>query len=230
MIRTTAPLMMAALGLIMSALTAQAANPQLATTQAAKASTTPILYLPYPITAPGTYVVTKNLTFSATANVAAITISTAIRGPVIVDLKGFTLTGAAGNSVGVGIGSFAGTQSIPNTSPITVRNGALTNFGFGVWAENGAVLSSIDLQNVAIRIGGTSGVNNVCVLFSQVELSTISNCSFTDGSIGIEDTQSPGGNIYANDTFTNVTPLFVTGQNGGISSVLNRCVFQAPAN
>jgi hypothetical protein len=202
---------------LLSVLSAQAANIK-------------ISQLPFAITAPGTYVVTGNLNFPATTNVAAITISTAIQGPVIVDLKGFTLTGAAGYSVGVGIGSFAGTQSIPNTSPITVRNGALTNFAFGVWAENGAVLSSIDLQNVAILIGGTSGVNNACVIFSKVELSTISNCSFTDGSIGIEDTQSPGGNIYANDTFTNVTPLFVSGQNGGVSSVLNRCAFQAPAN
>lgn len=216
MIRIITPLMMATFSLL-GVLSAQAANMK-------------ISFLPFPITEPGTYVVTKNLSFSATTNLAAITISTAIQGPVIVDLKGFTLTGAAGNSVGVGIGSFAGTQSIPNTSPITVRNGALTNFGFGVWAENGAVLSSIDLQNVAIHIGGTSGVNNVCVLFSQVELSTISNCSFTGGSIGIQDAQSPGGNIYANDTFTNVNPLFVTGQNGGVSSVLNRCAFQATAN
>jgi hypothetical protein len=35
----------------------------------------------------------------------------------IVDLKGFALTGAAGDSVVVGIGSFAGTLNIPNTSP-----------------------------------------------------------------------------------------------------------------
>jgi hypothetical protein len=41
-----------------------------------------------------------------------------LQGPVIVDLKGFTSTGAAGDSIGVGIGVFAGTNG-PNSYPIT---------------------------------------------------------------------------------------------------------------
>jgi hypothetical protein len=99
------PLLMAAFGLL-SALSAQAANIKISS-------------LPFAITAPGTYVVTGNLTFAATTNVAAITISTAIQGPVIVDLKGFTLTGGAGDSIGVGIGVFAGTMDrTPTRSPL----------------------------------------------------------------------------------------------------------------
>lgn len=69
---------MAAFGLL-SALSAPAANIKISS-------------LPFAITVPGTYVVTGNLTFPGTTN-AAITISTDIPGPVIVDLKGFTLTG-----------------------------------------------------------------------------------------------------------------------------------------
>jgi hypothetical protein len=107
--RLKSPLLMAAFGLL-SALSAQAANIEISS-------------LPFAITTQGTYVVTANLTFPATTN-AAITISTAIQGPVIVDLKGFTLTGAAGDSVGVGIGVFAETNG-PNSYPITVRNGSL---------------------------------------------------------------------------------------------------------
>jgi hypothetical protein len=93
---------MAAFGLL-SALSAQAAIINIPS-------------LPFAITATGTYVVTGNLTFPVTTNVAAITISTAIQGPVIVDLKGFTFTGAAGDSIGVGIGLFAGTNG-PNSYP-----------------------------------------------------------------------------------------------------------------
>jgi hypothetical protein len=67
--------------------------------------------------------------------VAAITIATSISGPVILDLKGFTLTGSAGNTLGVGIGTFVGTNA-PNTNPITIRNGTIKNFGFGVCGGN----------------------------------------------------------------------------------------------
>jgi hypothetical protein len=59
----TKPLLMAAFGLL-SALSAQSANIKISS-------------LPFNITAPGTYVVTGNLTFPATT-AAAITISTAI--------------------------------------------------------------------------------------------------------------------------------------------------------
>jgi hypothetical protein len=177
------------------------------------------------------------ISFSATTSVAAITISTAIQGPVIVDLyvvtrnlKGFTLTGAAGNSIGVGIGSFAGTNG-PNSYPITVRNGSLTNFGFGVWAEAGnfAQMSDITVNNLVVHLGATgqSG-NGAGVLFSAAVSSTVCNCTFSGGTYGIEDTASPGRNNYSNGTFIGVNPLFVTSQNGGIPQVINHCQFGAP--
>src|SRR4029077_16786769 len=144
------------------------------------------------IVAPGTYVLTGNLTFPATTNVAAITISTAIQGPVIVDLKGFTLTGVTGDSVGVGIGLFAGTNG-PNSYPITIRNGSLVNFGFGVWAEglSFALMSDITVNNLVIHLGptGQSG-NGAGVLFASAVSSTVSNCTFSGGTYGIEDTAS----------------------------------------
>jgi hypothetical protein len=206
---------MAAFGLL-SALSAQSANIKISS-------------LPFAITAPGTYVVTGNLTFPAT-NVAAITISTAIQGPVIVDLKGFTLTGAAGASIGVGIGIFAGTNG-PNSYPITVRNGSLVNFGFGVWAEglSFALMSDITVNNLVIHLGATgqSG-NGAGVLFASAVSSTVSNCTFSGGTYGIEDTASPGGNNYSNDTFIGVNPLFVTAENGGVPQVINHCLFGGP--
>jgi hypothetical protein len=69
------------------ALTTQAGPP--------KKNPPPILIssLPFTITAPGTYVLTGNLTSSDSTNAAAIRIPTNIPGPVTVDLNGFTLTG-----------------------------------------------------------------------------------------------------------------------------------------
>ena len=199
----------AALGLIVSALPAQSAD-------------IPISSLPFAITAPGTYVVTGNLSYAAQTNTAAISIATNISGPVILDLKGFSLTGNLGNSVGVGIGVFAGTF-VPNAYPITIRNGTLQNFSFGVCAENNANLTGILVKNITFITG-------VGVLFSQVKSSNINYCNFSGGSYGIEDELSAGGNSYNNDIFTNTSPLFVSGQNGGISSVLDHCQFGSPKN
>src|SRR5215469_13468265 len=89
-------LLMAALGLTMSAtLMGQSVNTPAIT------SKIPINSLPFNITAPGTYVVTRNLTFSVSSGgnpVAAITVPTSLSGPVVIDLKGFTLTGGGAAS------------------------------------------------------------------------------------------------------------------------------------
>ena len=88
MIRTTTLLLTVSLSLIMSAITAQAAP---------KKNPPPpiqISSLPFVISAPGTYVLTANLTAPITPyKVGAINIATVIIGPVIVDLKGFAITG-----------------------------------------------------------------------------------------------------------------------------------------
>jgi hypothetical protein len=213
------PLLMAAIGLL-SAFSAQASSIKISS-------------LPFAITAPGTYVVTGNLTFPVhpTDNtVAAITISTAIQGPVILDLKGFTLTGAGGDSLGVGIGVFAGTGG-PNSYAITVRNGSLVGFGFGVWAEgdNFALMSNITVNNLAVKLGPTGQPGNATgVIFASAVSSTVNNCTFSGGATGIEDTASPGGNSYNNDTFVGMNPFLVTAQNGGIPQTINHCQFAGP--
>jgi hypothetical protein len=156
MIRISTLLLTATLGLIMSALTAQAANTQLATTQAAKTSTIPISFLPFPpITAPGTYVVTADLIYSGTGT--AISILGNLTAPVVLDLKGHTLTGSSKPSAqnfSVGISVFG---NGPSVSSISIQNGAITSFGIGVWAQpsNGGGtgqsannLSSIDVTRI----------------------------------------------------------------------------------
>jgi hypothetical protein len=57
-------LLMAVLGLTMSALTLHTAHAQVVQTQAAKSASIKISALPFNITAPGTYVLTGNLNYS----------------------------------------------------------------------------------------------------------------------------------------------------------------------
>ena len=215
-------ILMAAFGLIMTAHSAYSADIKISS-------------LPFQIVAPGTYVLTGNLSFSAQSGVA-INILPNLSGPVILNLKGYTLTGGGGNSIGVFLGFFGPSGSgAPTTSGVTVKNGTIQNFGFGVWAESNnttnPVLSSIDVNNLTLFISATPAANGAGVIFGQVTSSTISNCNFNGGEYGIEDTQSEGGNRYTNNTFVGVFAcLFVTGQNNAVPTVLEHCHFEAPAN
>jgi hypothetical protein len=104
-----------------------------------------ITYVPFNITAPGTYRLTTDLSFPFQQN-AAITVAANLKGPVVVDLGKHTITGiGAGIGIGIGINS-----TVPNTQPITVQNGTIKNFGLGVLAEdnNNAYLSFITIKNV----------------------------------------------------------------------------------
>ena len=200
---------MAAFGLITSALSAQSAN-------------TKISSLPFNITAPGTYVLTGNVTSSSTST-GAINISTAIAGPVVVDLKGFTITGPGSSSFGVTVGFTS--YGVANAYPITIRNGTIKNFEYGVSAYNQANLSDITVNNIVFDISSTGTAVGYDINFLYVNSSTISNCTFNDATYGIADYSSAGGNGYNNNTFVgNVYPLIVEG--GPIT--LNHCQFDEP--
>jgi hypothetical protein len=166
---------------------------------------TVITRLPFTITAPGTYVLAGNMNAPAGLNYA-IQISTSISGSVILDLKGFTLTGTGTNtSVGIGIGDINGPVEPSNAYPITIRNGTLSNFVFGVVAQtsSGDYANDITISHLTFypdSIQGSAGV-----YFQKVNSSTIKDCDFIGGTTGIMDAQSEGGNSYINDTFRNLS-------------------------
>jgi hypothetical protein len=222
-------LLMAAFGLIMSALVAQSANIQ-------------ITHLPFTIAAPGTYVITGNLSFTAptppnaSTFYTAILIPTSLPGPVILDLKGFTLTSNGPNataSVGVGIGGTFVGPLIANAFPITVRNGGLNSFDVGIWASQAAAvipppLTNIEVSNMSFLSGG--------IIFLEVNSSTVKNCTFNNCGVSISDTLSAGGNEYSTLTFNNVGETLVLASGRGVvglpntTIVLNDCRFAPPAN
>jgi hypothetical protein len=99
------------------------------------------------------------------------------------------------------IGDFSRSAAVSNAYPITVRNGTISNFGFGVWAENVgqgviAYLSDITVSNIVFNTAQNSAEDSTGVDFDFVNSSTISNCSFNVGDWGIRDLQSQGGNSY----------------------------------
>jgi hypothetical protein len=155
----------------MSALTAQAADIKLST-------------LPINITAPGTYVLTTSPALYTNLYLAAISINITVPGAVVLDLGGYTVSGTAGCT---GVTIQRG-QSLPNLSRITVRNGTIQGFSYGVVAgvNSTSFSSNIYIQTLTFK-------------FNQVNGSTISDCTVIGGSYGIQDQGSQGDNVYTNN-------------------------------
>jgi hypothetical protein len=232
---------------LLSALSAQAASPK-------KNPPPPppiqISSLPFVISAPGTYVLTGNLTAPITPyKVGAINIATVIIGPVIVDLKGFAITGpgpweSGGITDGIIIGSDA--SGATNPYPVTVRNGTINNFGIAIESTTPNNLATVSLSNITIdnivfnlppTTVDATGVAGVW--FNNTSLSIVSNCTFNgitnDVTYGIADHFSTGGNNYNNNIFLNMfypivvqsaAPIQLPSSTGHL--VLNSCQFAAP--
>ena len=182
--------------------------------------------LPFNITAPGTYVLTGNLTCSLTRSgnewLGAINISTVIPGPVVVDLKGFTITGPGSNSFALTIGAIA---SGANTYPITIRNGSIKDFEYGITAsaDSPYPLTDVTVNNIAFAITSTGNAIGYGINFNRVGSSTVGNCIISGASYGIADSQSSGDNRYNNVTFIdNWFPIIIA---NGAKIMLNHCQF-----
>jgi hypothetical protein len=188
--------------------------------------------LPFTISIPGTYKVTKNLSGS-------IWIATNIPGPVDLDLGGFTLTGGgAGGSIsniGILIGGFPGDPDASNPAPITIENGTVSNVSFGVWVGAGSLMSDVLIKKLTVNVAVPTAPNYAIGIFMERTTdSTIRNCTVTappgnGPAIGIKDSLSPGGNSYSNITFTNVRQLLdVEPYEFGANAVLNACSVADP--
>lgn len=201
-----------------------------------------ITNLPYTITAPGVYILKSNLTFTG-AGAAISTLdarfsSGGIPGPVVIDLKGFTIIGTP-NVVNIGV-------SIPNnTYPITVRNGKFTGFQTGIRAYGVYIVKNITVENAVFDLDPTSPTTyqfvGTGVAFLGAENSTISNCKFYHAQYGIQDTGPIGGNAYSDDYFDGsclvslqvepLVPFPITVHGILLPVTINRCRFApVPAN
>jgi hypothetical protein len=228
MIRITTLLLTASLSLIMSPMAVQA-DPA-----------TKIFTLPCVITVPGNYVLASNLFFSGPMYSTAITISPTINGPVIIDLKGFTIDGGdlpGGGGNYVTLFKMEGTASTPannssraippnapgrNLYPVTIRNGRVQGFQNAFWFE---ACKDITINNIYFNYG-VQGVE-----FLYVDSSSVNNCNFDHTYIGITDDDSNGGNGFHNDIFNdNLYQYYMEGVNGTTDTVLKMHLqFDPPA-
>jgi hypothetical protein len=191
---------------------------------------TTITTLPFQITAPGTYVLAKNLTL--TGNQAAIIIGTSfygppingpviIGGPVVIDLGGFTISANSSSAGGTGILVNSINNGTTVSYPVTVQNGTITGFqsGASIGLSSNVTISHIVFKNVpwGVQIGSSSDI-------------AIDNCKFNGSQTGIQDSSPEGGNSYHHTTFVNCqTDLYVSGSRL-TTAVLGNCHFNDSAN
>ncbi len=89
----------------------------------------------------------------------------------------------------------------------------------------------IEVNAIAFHISQIPNNASAGVIFSQVDSSTITNCTFFSADTGIEDYQSQGGNSYSNNTFVGTGEMLtIGGQNNGVPTTLANCRFGGPAN
>jgi len=144
------------------------------TTQASHAQTI-INSVPHTISASGTYALGKNLSYGGAANAITITAS-----DVTLDFAGHRLiaTNSASGTKGV-----AFTQG--NQSDVTIKNGTIENFTYGVSVNagiGGQAYTAITVQDmriyaiIAVQIAGGSG----CTVQRNLILSTSSGGTLID--------------------------------------------------
>lgn len=175
-----------------------------ASTDSIKLPGTPISSVPYTISQPGHYYVTRNLTL----NSSGIAISVAAPN-VTLDLGGFRLQGAnAPNSAGVAPTAFVW--------PVEVANGDVVGFGTGIdWGGGSHVrIKNINAfsNGIGIRINNhgvvsdcTAALNSSYGIHVVASLNWVQDCMVVDsGSSGIYVTGThntiQGSQVIRNDT------------------------------
>jgi hypothetical protein len=159
-----------------------------------QAANIPITYLPYTISAPGTYVLNTDLT--AIPNSYAILINQPI-GNVTLDLKGHTLHMSGDTSYGIVAkmnGSAAGI--------VTIQNGTISVSAYGLDVKNTVSPekdTNLMVQNVTFQNNTTSAED---IYLEQTNYVQIKSCKFVGvGRLGIMDENSPTGNTFTNLSF-----------------------------
>ena len=134
---------------------------------------TKITSLPYTITAPGFYYVTKNLMAPAGQNGIKISANN-----VTLDLMGFKVSGPGWNNTGI---NFDGTRT-----DVEIRNGTLTNWENGIYADSALNVRVINVRiqafNKGVSLGGNAHLIKGCeARYTQYSFNigsgTVSGCT-----------------------------------------------------
>jgi hypothetical protein len=185
---------------------------------------TKITSLPYPITTPGFYYLTGNLSYSGSSN--GITVSS---DDVTIDLMGFRLSGP-----GILSGSF-GIYVQANHKNVEIRNGVLRNWNKAIYADPGGTNYGHRVINIraeanygGIELYGSGHLTKGCTALNNTNNygimcdteATISNNVVINSSVGIYCNSGSviGNNVICNSGQTGIQ----LGNNMGSSTLMDQ--------
>jgi hypothetical protein len=116
-------------------------------------------------------------------------------GPVVIDMRGFTLQGQTRYHFPAS--DYFPTGILIQSSNVTVINGTILGFWNGVVAPATypiTYLTGIDLESILFDSSDNDGSS-----FNYVNNSVVRNCQYVYNYAGISDWYSQTGNIYIND-------------------------------
>ena len=161
--------------------------------QAANFPNIPISYLPFTISAPGTYVLNTDLTL-ANANSFAINMNQPV-GDVVLDLKGQTLHIKTSYGILVHLSGGA-------AGGITIQNGTLEGFAYGIEATTTTPnkLTHLTVQNITFKNNlDPTYTSSEDIHLSHTNGVIVKGCNFVGvGRLGVMDKNSATGNIFTN--------------------------------
>jgi hypothetical protein len=184
-----------------------------------QAANIPINYLPFKITAPGTYVMNTDL-IAPYSKTPAITSNQPV-GVVVIDLQGHTLHAAPvpfkilnATSIGIHLNVDGGAAG-----GIILQNGTLEGFAIGLETDADPDKPGDDVvSNITFKNDSTSPANSIAIHLFQTSGVSIVGCHFVGAwRVGIFDEQSELGNSYSNLHFdgTLTTNIQVNGHTTG---------------
>jgi Right handed beta helix region len=135
-----------------------------------QAASIPITYVPYTITAPGSYYLATDLVVVAT-NTQAIIINQPASGNITLDMRGHQISvPIADLNYAIGISGGLGNS----VGSVVIQNGTLLGFENGIDVE---FTNHVTVNNLTISSRSANG-NGRAINISQSQNLTVENCSF----------------------------------------------------
>ena len=177
-------------------------------------SITYINYLPETLTisSSGYYLVTNNLTYSANS-IGSLTAIIITASDVTLDLGGYCISCSGSYSAD------AGCISVNSASNVTVQNGSINGFGFGVDLYNAANSLGNIVQNLRIaNVGqGICAEQGSCLIIRNNEI-----CGGSDELVGIQIVGAVGNVVSGN--IVSGGGIYSDGGNYFLENTISNCI------
>jgi len=184
---------------------------------------TTITSLPYAITAPGVYELQSNLTVNGSYSIEVAA------SDVTINLNGFTITQTdVGNGTGV---------SAPNANNLTVLNGTISGFEYGIYINSQSIVQDVQLFNnrygvyiagdnsqiIGCLIVGTGPAGNGLSVYGGGDGILVKDTQVSQFSTGIDSKSQSGSAFIHNYVASSTTGLQLGSNDTYQGNVVTNC-------